>query len=69
MNETVLLLKNEDFYEFVVQVAGELEANMLKLQGIQNARSLIRSNDVLDVFKLHCNELYETNKRCILAIQ
>lgn len=62
LNEHVLMLKNEDFYQFVCQVAGELEASVLKVQGIQNARSFIRSTDVFDVFKLDCDELNEIKK-------
>ena len=63
LNETVLQLKNDDFYEFVTEVAGESEANILKIQGIQSVRSLIRSNDLLDVFKLDCQELCDLKKR------
>jgi hypothetical protein len=53
----VLLKSNESFYDFVEQVSGKVEADILRVQDIRNARCLIRSKDLLDIFKLDCDEV------------
>ncbi|CAF2884807.1 unnamed protein product [Rotaria sp. Silwood2] len=55
--DDVLLKSNESFYGFVEQVTGKVEADILRVQGISNARSLIRSKNLLDIFKLDCDEV------------
>ena len=52
LQDEVLLLSNEEFYEFVTQVAGKIEADILKMQGIRTARALLRSADPLAIFRL-----------------
>lgn len=63
LEDDVLHLNNDAFYSFVIQTAGELEAEILKIQGIRNAWALLRSADPLDVFKFDCDELNELKNR------
>ena len=62
LQDEVLQLSNEDFYEFVIQVAGKLEADILKIQGIRSARALLRSTDPLAIFRLECDAVAELKK-------
>ena len=55
--DDVLLKSNDTFYDFVEQATGKVEADILRLQGIRNARCLIRSKNLLDIFKLDCDEV------------
>jgi hypothetical protein len=63
LQDDVLSLSNDSFYEFVTQVAGQLEANILKIQGIRNARTLLRSTDLFSIFKLDCNAVNELKQQ------
>jgi hypothetical protein len=62
LQDEVLLLSNEDFYDFVMQVAGKLEAEILKIQGIRSARAFLRSADPLAIFRLECDAVAELKK-------
>ena len=54
--DDVLFLTNDGFFNFVIQVCGEVEADILRVQGIRNARSLLRSTNLLSIFELDCEE-------------
>jgi hypothetical protein len=57
LNDDVLFKSNESFYDFVQEVCGKIEADILRIQGIRNARCLIRSSNLLDILKLDCDEV------------
>ncbi|CAF4857767.1 unnamed protein product, partial [Rotaria sp. Silwood2] len=45
----VLSLYDESFYELVRKLAGPIEADLLELQGIRSAYSLIHAEDIFDI--------------------
>ena len=53
----VFTLSNEKFHDFVIQVCGELEADVLQIQGIRNASTFLRSTNVLAILDLDCEEV------------
>jgi len=55
--DDVLFKSNESFYEFVEQVTGKTEADILRVQGIRNARCLIRSTNLLAILEIDCDEI------------
>ena len=57
LKDDVLFISNNSFYEFVKEVCGEAESDILRIQGIRNARLLIRSTNLLDTLKLDCDEV------------
>ena len=57
LKDDVLFKSNEDFYEFVEQVTGQVEANILRVQDIRNAQCLIRLTDLLAILELDCEEV------------
>ncbi|CAF4814820.1 unnamed protein product [Rotaria socialis] len=59
LNDDVLFKSNDSFFEFVKEVCGDIEADILRVQGIRNARCLIRSTNLLDILKLDCDEVNE----------
>lgn len=63
LTDDVLQLADDAFYDFVIQTTGELEAEILKIQGIRNIWALLRSTDLLNVFKIDCDELNELKSR------
>jgi hypothetical protein len=59
LQDVVLLLRNEKFYDFVIQVAGKMEAEILKIQGIRIATAFLQSVDPLAIFRLECDAVAE----------
>ena len=57
LKDDVLFISNNTFYEFVKGVCGEVEADILRVQGIRNTQCLIRSTNLLDILKLDCDEV------------
>lgn len=57
LQDDVLFKSNDSFYEFVTQVCGKVEADILRVQGIRNVHSLIRSNNLLAVLEFDCDEV------------
>lgn len=55
--DDVLFKSNDNFYDFVSQVFGKVEADILKVQGIRNVHSLIRSKNLLAILELDCDEV------------
>lgn len=57
LSDDVLFLSKEGFYEFVAQVCGQPEANLLQIQGIQNAHSLIRCTNFFSILSIDGEEI------------
>jgi len=57
LQDDVLYKSNESFYDFVEKVTGKVEADILRVQGIRNARCLVRSKDLLAILELDCDEI------------
>ncbi|CAF2963530.1 unnamed protein product [Rotaria sp. Silwood2] len=55
--DDVLFLSNDNFYNFVAQVCGKVEAELLQIQRIRNARSLIRSTNLFSILEIDCDEI------------
>ncbi|CAF1056377.1 unnamed protein product [Adineta steineri] len=57
LQDDVLFKSNDSFYDFAGEVCVKVEANILRVQGIRNARYLIRATNLLDIPKLDCDEI------------
>ncbi len=57
LTDDVLLLSNDNFYNFVVQVCGKVEAELLQIQGITNPQSLVRSTNLFSILEVDCEEV------------
>lgn len=65
---SVLFMKNNEFFDFVERNAGDIEANILRIQGINNVQSLLRSKDVFEIFQFDCEELQELKSHACLRL-
>jgi len=65
--DDVLFLSKEDFNDLVVEICGKSEANLLKVQGIQNAQSLIRCMNIFSILDIDCDEV--NNLKSIVCFQ
>ena len=59
--DDVLFLSKEDFNDLVVEICGKSEANLLKVQGIQNVQSLIRCMNIFSILDIDCDEVNNLN--------
>ncbi|CAF4163035.1 unnamed protein product, partial [Rotaria sp. Silwood2] len=59
----VISLYDESFYELARKLAGPIEADLLELQGIRSAYSLIHTEDIFDILKYECKALDQIKKR------
>ncbi|CAF3624956.1 unnamed protein product [Rotaria sp. Silwood1] len=64
----VLSLYDESFYELVRKLAGPIEADLLELQGIRSAYSLIHTEDIFDILKYECKALDQIKKKACLLL-
>ena len=55
--------ENEAFYNFVHNFIGSIEAEILKVQSIRNARLLLLIPDVFSFFELECDDVIDLKKR------
>ena len=51
------------FYDFVKEYVGEIEAEILKIQRIQNVQTLLQVPDVFSFFQINCKETYDLKKK------
>lgn len=65
---SILCMKNNEFFDFIEQNAGDIEADILRIQGITNVKSLLRSKDVFAIFQFDCEELQELKSRACLRL-
>ncbi|CAF1603558.1 unnamed protein product, partial [Didymodactylos carnosus] len=63
VHDDVLLYSNEKFYNLVNETAGENVLSILKIQLIHSVQSLLRTNNVLELFNYGCSDLIEIKKK------
>ncbi|CAF1023761.1 unnamed protein product [Didymodactylos carnosus] len=68
LQDDVLLLNNDEFFNFVRQVCGDVEADILKVQGIHNVRCLLHTPNVLSILDLDCNEVDEIKQNACFKL-
>ena len=51
------------FYDFVKNFVGDIEAEILQMQCIKNARTLLRINDVFSFFRINSKEIFDLKQR------
>jgi len=57
LSDSVLFLSKEDFYDLIIEICGETEANLIRIQGIQNVQSFIRCKDYFSILNIDCEEV------------
>ncbi|CAF2794674.1 unnamed protein product [Rotaria sp. Silwood2] len=62
-------LKSDNFFHFIEEMTSDIEVEILKVQGINNALSLLRSQDMFSIFKIDCEELKDLRKRACLQLK
>ncbi|CAF0898057.1 unnamed protein product, partial [Didymodactylos carnosus] len=65
----LLSITNETFFQLTQQLAGDIEADILKVQGINNIHSLLRAKDLFLIFQLDCDELNNLKTRACLKLK
>ena len=66
--DDVLLYENDKFYNFVREYVGDIEAEILKVQRIKNARLLLRVPDVFSFFGVDCEDFVALKKQACFVV-
>ena len=61
-------MRNQEFFQFIETNGGDIEAEILKVQGINNVSSLLRSTDVFSIFRLDCDETQDLRGRACFQL-
>jgi hypothetical protein len=65
----ILSLQNYDFFRVVEKLAGDIVAELLRIQAIRNVRTFMLVPDVLDVFKINAYELQQIKSRACFQLE
>lgn len=58
----------DEFFRFIETNAGSVEAEILKVQNINNIKTLLRSTDLFSFFQLECDELAALRKNACFQL-
>ena len=61
-------IRHDEFFQFIQTTAGDIEADILKAQGINNVHSLLRSTDLFSFFQLECVESAALRQRACFQL-
>lgn len=59
----------DEFFRFIETNAGPVEVEILKVQNINNIKTLLRSTDLFSFFQLECDELAALRKKCLFQVK
>jgi len=62
-------ISSDKFYDLVRSMAGDIEVEILKAQGINNVLSFLRSKDLYLMFNLDCEQLDSLKERACLQLR
>lgn len=62
-------MNSNSFFQFIEAMTSEIEVEILKVQGINNAFSLLRAQDLYSVFQIDCDELQDLKNRACLKLK
>jgi hypothetical protein len=57
--DDVFSLSNDAFFSMIQQLAGEQMVEILKIQLISSTQSLLRTNNIFEIFNINCPALSE----------
>lgn len=53
----LMMLQDDDFYDFIKQIVGSIEAELLQVQLINNVNALLMTKDVFEIMHIQSKEL------------
>ena len=62
-------IKSDVFFRLVEQMTSDIEVEILKAQGINNVRCLLRANDLYSIFKIDSEELEDLRDRACMKLK
>jgi hypothetical protein len=65
----ILSLQNYDFFKIVENLAGDIVADLLRIQSIRNVRTFMIIPDVLAVFKIDSLEIEQIKNRACFRLE
>ena len=66
--DDIFSYENDAFYTFVHHFLGDIEADILRIQCIRNARLLLLVPNIFSLFELECEDLLDLKKRACFVI-
>ncbi|CAF1380354.1 unnamed protein product [Adineta steineri] len=61
-------VKSNNFFNFIEELTSSIEVEILKAQGINNALSLLRAQDLYSFFKVDCKKIEDLRNRACLQL-
>lgn len=57
IRQCAVFYRKKIFMIFIIEICGETEANLIRIQGIQNVQSFIRCKDYFSILNIDCEEV------------